>query len=447
MLATLLRRLPKGATLTPESWTLRHRMLGRVLWGQLPLLVLLGVLGPRSFTEVVATTASLVVLALATGWRRLSRDVRAGAMGLALIGSSFVAIELSGGSIHMHLHLLATVGLVALYQSWVALLWTLGAILVHHLTLGLFASERVFSTGGVGMPAMAGHEMALPMGSVVYMVLFHAATVGLMVAAILMIWHFAELTEAQVVAENAAANQASLDAERERQQLLADQAEVERQAAERMSQTAGQIADRITDIQQASRASAEAVTAVELQVDELLTAARSIAERSQTAAATADLGRRAAQAAQEDIAGLESSTTQIAAVNTVISRLAAQTSLLSLNATIEAARAGEAGRGFAVVAGEVKGLAQETAVSVGTVDVVLGEVVERAGVVSGSFASTSRSIEEINESQVSIAAAVEEQSALLSEARTYLASVAEAAREIDRNVQQLDTMAETLRAR
>lgn len=445
MTSSLIARLPKGATLTDESWADRHRLLTRVLWGQLPLLALLGVLGPRSWLLVAGFVAALALLGVVAGRPGLSQGVRAGAMGLALIGTSFAAIDLSGGSVHMHLHLLSTVALVALYQSWAALLWTLGAILVHHLTLGLLVPGRVFSTGGVGMPEMAGHSMELPFGSVLYMVLFHAATVGLLVAAVLMIWHFAEKTEAQVAEQSAAATRATLDAERERQQLLAGQAEAQHAASLRLASTAQQIADRISEIQQASRVSAEGVTSVEAQVAELLSAAQEIAERSQAASATAETGRLAAQTAQTDIAGLGGSTAQIAEVNTVISRLAAQTSLLSLNATIEAARAGEAGRGFAVVAGEVKGLAQETAASVGTVDVVLGEVVTRAGVVSTSFAATSRSIEDINESQVSIAAAVEEQSALLGEARRSLAMVAEAAREIDRSVSELDGMAAGLR--
>lgn len=92
---------------------------------------------------------------------------------------------------------------------------------------------------------------------------------------------------------------------------------------------------------------------------------REAATQAQAAAATTEqVSREAATmivAANEQVARLEASSSEIDTVVKAITSIAWQTNLLALNATIEAARAGDAGKGFAVVAGEVKNLSQETA--------------------------------------------------------------------------------------
>ncbi|MEU8230662.1 methyl-accepting chemotaxis protein [Actinoplanes sp. NPDC048967] len=112
-----------------------------------------------------------------------------------------------------------------------------------------------------------------------------------------------------------------------------------------------------------------------------------------------------------NVTRLRDSSQEINDVLRSINAIAAQTNLLALNATIEAARAGEAGRGFAIVAGEVKDLAQATAAATEEIARRIEGIQHDTGEAVDAVSGFSAIIGAIAEHQVTIAAAVEEQSA------------------------------------
>ena len=217
------------------------------------------------------------------------------------------------------------------------------------------------------------------------------------------------------------------------------------------SQTSASLQLQGQEIEQAATAVNEMTTAV----DDVARNAVSTSEASRLSEQTAQRGQAQVQETVASISTLATGVVEtsariqqlagrvqdISSVLEVIRSIADQTNLLALNAAIEAARAGDAGRGFAVVADEVRALAHRTQVSTQEIEQMIGNIREDTEHAVAAMHSSSdrvqatlsvaqrsgealeeitRSISQINERNLMIASATEEQALV--------------AREVDRNL-------------
>jgi len=169
------------------------------------------------------------------------------------------------------------------------------------------------------------------------------------------------------------------------------------------------------EIESSSKSLQEMVIGVSSALEEMNSTIGEITKNTATAAQTSQKTAKQANESQELMEKLNNSALEIGSVVELIKDIAEQTNLLALNATIEAARAGEAGKGFSVVANEIKNLAKQTAEATIKITEQINSIQTNTTHSSVSIKNITKEIASLSDINNSIASALEEQAATVSE--------------------------------
>ncbi|PLL11845.1 hypothetical protein C0V75_13125 [Tabrizicola sp. TH137] len=284
------------------------------------------------FWPVLVGTLVLCVLALAG--RRGQGAGPALLVTLALVGHCVLFTAAFAGhawQLDTHMAFFAVLAMIATMGSIPALIFAVGVIAVHHLSLGLL------------LPALVYPSVDL-LGNLARTVM-HAVIV-LAEAAVLLLAMLARKRSA-----------AEIEAGRARLAQIAEEAERARAMAEAARERAQTVSERTRE--EGRRAA--------VAVDGIAGAARAAVAQAEGsrglfagARQDADLSSQTYAQTVEAMRKLRESSERIGQIVDLIDEIARRTDLLALNAAVESARAGEAGRGFAVVAHEVRKLSQQS---------------------------------------------------------------------------------------
>jgi methyl-accepting chemotaxis protein len=159
-------------------------------------------------------------------------------------------------------------------------------------------------------------------------------------------------------------------------------------------------------------------------------------ELARTASSIATKGGQVVNDVISTMHDIDVGSRKVADIIATIDGIAFQTNVLALNAAVEAARAGEQGRGFAVVAGEVRILAQRSAVAAKEIKALIDSSVIHVGRGSQLVDQAGATMQEVVEAIRRVSGIVHEISVASREQSTGVGQVGDAVSQMDQVTQQ-----------
>lgn len=424
------------------------RILLLFFWLNVPALYWAGRLAGAPDAALVAGVGAALCLlpTLAVlGAGRLDAGVR---MMMALTAMCFPALFLfllqnQLLQMDMHMYFFAALAALTVLLDRPAILAAAVVTALHHLILSRFAPSWVFAGGG-DMPRVMLHAFVLLLQTVMLLWIVERLTALILNKA--QEAHVNETLRVEADDARGRAEEALLALERtqasaERQRVAEQAMRAAEEAAARRRQVAdalearlgailddlgrmaGQLStskERLLHLLEQTAARSDGlrlshiradsdVRAVAADTERLVASIHEVGANAGQARRTAREGADATGALLPKMEALSNTVDAASEILAMISRIAAQSRMLSFNAAIEAARESGDAQGFAIVAAEMKSLAAQTADATHQIGRQLEDMRGAAQSVAGAIAAASRSVASIDRSAVSIAEEVEQQ--------------------------------------
>jgi diguanylate cyclase (GGDEF)-like protein len=145
VLAAARAWLPQGQMLPEHILRLRHRTIVGLMWFHVVGLVAFGLLMGQTVPHMAfeGTLLALPAVMATSEWVGLRLRVAAASFGL--ITASAMLVHLSNGVVEAHFHFFVMIGVLTLYQDWMAFGIAIGYVVLHHGVMGVLSPEQVYN--------------------------------------------------------------------------------------------------------------------------------------------------------------------------------------------------------------------------------------------------------------------------------------------------------------
>jgi diguanylate cyclase (GGDEF)-like protein len=174
MLAAAHNWLPQGQMLPEHILRRRHHTIVWLLWIHVVGLTVFGLLRGQRVPHMAVEALILAGPALIATMEWVGLRMRVAAAAFGLITASAMLVHLSGGVVEAHFHFFVMIGVLTLYQDWMAFGVAIGYVVLHHGVMGVVSPAQVYNHadavahpwrwamihGGFVLAASAAHVVA-----------------------------------------------------------------------------------------------------------------------------------------------------------------------------------------------------------------------------------------------------------------------------------------------